>query len=153
MQNMICFNKRTNKEEIIPFSSPKLHAKCRVVIGSVSCKTDDKFYYVKRNGEWTGHWIGNIHNEDIGYDPNDYIKKEKKFYPNQINQAIAYLRSIQKSDKSGFRLVCWENGVLGYRIHDIREWQGLNYKILNFSLRNIPYLKSVEYFTVEMIKV
>lgn len=52
MLDTICFNKRTNAEEILPFSSPKLLAKCRVPIGTFNKKSGVKHYWVKRADKW-----------------------------------------------------------------------------------------------------
>jgi len=60
MNDIICFNKRKNCEEIFPRNSDKILAKCRIAIGEVACRTGDKFYYVKRDGVRSGHWIGGI---------------------------------------------------------------------------------------------
>jgi hypothetical protein len=76
---------------------------------------------------------------------------ENKFYPHQINQAIAYARSLQQSETSAFRLIYWEEHEGKDRIYDVREWQGLNYKIFNFSFRSIPYHKNLKYFTVALV--
>jgi len=82
------------------------------------------------------------------------MEQLKRFYPNQVNQAIAYARSLQKSKISKFRLIVWEESRLTGkdRINEIKEWQGLNFHSHNFTFRSIPYNTSVKYFTVELIE-
>lgn len=75
----------------------------------------------------------------------------KRFLPTQVNQAIAYARELDKRDNQSFMLVCWEDGDPKDKISQIVEWKELNFRMLNFSFRSVPYMENVKYFTIETI--